>query len=88
MLDIVHLSNLDIVEVVLGGLDLPRVALRGILHVEDGALPEGGVVVKAKFGVGSVNLKAEKNSLSKIRIQFISWLKSIRAQDFDRELGF
>ena len=39
-----------------GSLHLPGLALRGVLHLEDGLLPEGRVVVKAQLSVGSVNL--------------------------------
>ena len=66
--------QLHIVEVVTGGINLPRVQLRGVLHVEDGLreahvsdqgliktkqihlLPERGVVIKAKLGIGGVYL--------------------------------
>ena len=41
----------DIAEVVLGGLGLTRIALRGIVHVGDVAATEHGVVVEGHLGV-------------------------------------
>merc|ERR1719268_323433 len=48
--------QLHIVEVVTGSINLPGVQLRGVLHVKDGLLPERGVVIKAKLGIGGVYL--------------------------------
>merc|ERR1719400_2187508 len=48
--------QLHIVEVVTGGINLPGVQLRSVLHVKDGLLPERGVVIKAKLGIGGVYL--------------------------------
>merc|ERR1719357_2363761 len=48
--------QLHIVEVVTGGINLPWVQLRGVLHVKDGLLPERGVVIKAKLGISGVHL--------------------------------
>merc|ERR1719382_2423196 len=47
--------QLHVVEVVTGSINLPRVQLRGVLHVEDGLLPERGIVIKAKLGVSGVH---------------------------------
>merc|ERR1719150_1772210 len=47
--------QLHIVEVVTGSINLPWVQLRGVLHVEDGLLPERGVVIKAKLGIGGIH---------------------------------
>ncbi len=49
--------HLHVVEVEGSGLNLPGVGLGGVLHVEDGALPELSVVVKAQLRVRSVDLK-------------------------------
>jgi hypothetical protein len=39
-----------------GSLDLPGLALCGVLHVEDGPLSERGVVVKAQLRISCINL--------------------------------
>ena len=48
---------LDIIEVVLASLDLSGVTLCGVLHVKDGLLSEGGVVIKSQLGIRGINLE-------------------------------
>jgi hypothetical protein len=57
-------TDLNIAEVMPGSLDLPGLALRGVLHVEDGPLAERGVVVKAQLGVSCINLNIKKRYIT------------------------